>query len=54
MEMRMAVSVIISRFDLKLDPSYNPEKWYEDMCDYFVMVKGSLPTFLSPRQSVHG
>ena len=52
MEMRMAVSVIISRFDLKLDPSYNPHKWYEDMCDYFVMVKGPLPAFLSPRQSV--
>ena len=52
LEMRMAVSVIISRFDLKLDSSYDPQKWLEDMGDYFVMIKGSLPTLLSPRQSV--
>ena len=52
MEMRMAVSVIVSRFDLKLDPSYNPQKWHEDMVDYFVMIKGPLPTILSPRQTV--
>jgi cytochrome P450 len=51
MEMRMAVSAMVSRFDLKLDPSYDPQKWYEDMCDYFVMVKGPLPTLLSPRAS---
>ena len=53
MEMRMAVSMIISRFDLKLDPSYDPEKWFEDIRDYFVMVKGPLPTILTPRQSVN-
>ena len=52
MEMRMAVSVIVSRFDLELDPSYNPQKWYEDIRDYFSIIKGSLPTRLSPRQSV--
>ena len=52
LEMRMAVSVIVSRFDLKLDPSYNPQKWHEDLGDYFVMIKGALPTLLSPRQSV--
>ena len=51
MEMRMVVSVIVSRFDLKLDPSYNPQKWYEDMGDYFTMVKGPLPTLLSLRPS---
>ena len=52
MEARMAVSVIVSRFDFELDPSYNPQKWCEDMHDYFSMVKGPLPTLLSPRQSV--
>ena len=52
LEMRLAVSVIVSRFDLKLDPSYNPQKWYEDMGDNFVMSKGPLPTKISPRQSV--
>ena len=51
MEMRMVVSIIVSRFDLKLDPSYNPQKWFEDMGDYFIMTKGPLPTLLSPRPS---
>ena len=50
LEMRMAVSVMVSRFDLKLDPSFDPQKFYEDMNDYFVMFKGALPTLLSPRQ----
>jgi cytochrome P450 len=52
MEMRIAVSVIVSRFDLKLDPSYNPQKWYDDLGDYFVMIKGPLPALLSPRPAV--
>jgi len=52
MEMRMAVSVIISRFDLQLDPSYDLQKWYEDIHDYFSMAKGPLPTLLSPRHGV--
>jgi cytochrome P450 len=52
LEMRIAVTTIVSRFDLKLDPSYNSQKWYEDMSDYFAMIKGPLPTILSPRQSV--
>jgi cytochrome P450 len=52
MEMRMVVSVMVSRFDLKLDPSYDPQKWFEDMDDYFVMIKGPLPALLSPRQLV--
>ena len=51
MEMRMAVSVMVSRFDLKLDSSYNPQKWHEDVCDYFIMTKGPLPTLLWPRPS---
>jgi cytochrome P450 len=52
MEMRMVVSVMISRFHLQLDPSYDPQRWLDDMHDYFVMIKGPLPTLLSPRQSV--
>lgn len=41
----MMISVIVSRFDLKLDPPYNPQKWYEDMTrgDYFMTAKGPLP-----------
>ena len=39
-------------FDVRPDPSYNPEQWYDDLCDYFVMKKGALPAILSPRQSI--
>lgn len=52
MEMRMLVCLMVSRLDIRRDPSYNPEQWYNDMCDYFIMVKGSLPAVLSPRLSV--
>ena len=50
MEMRMVVTVMISRFDMKLDPSYNSQKWFDDISDYFSMATGSLPTLISPRQ----
>jgi len=52
MEMRMLVCLMVSRLDIKPDPSYNPKQWYDDLYDYFVMTKGSLPAVLSPRQSV--
>ncbi|KAF8802455.1 cytochrome P450 [Phlegmacium glaucopus] len=52
MEMRMLVCLMISRLDIKPDPSYKPNQWYDDLCDYFVMMRGSLPTLISSRQSV--
>ena len=53
MEIRMAICVIVSRFILKFGPSYyDPQTWFDDMCDYFIMVKGPLPTVLTPRQSI--
>jgi hypothetical protein len=45
--MRMVVSVIVSQFDLKLDPSYNPQKWNEEMGDYFITTKGPVPSFFA-------
>ena len=54
LEMRLAVSAIISRFDLKLDPAYDPCKWYDDIGDYFAIIKGEVPTLVSPRESDKG
>jgi cytochrome P450 len=48
MEMRMVLSIIVSRFDLKLDPSYNPQKWLEDTGGFFITTKGPLPNLLLP------
>ncbi|KAF8802471.1 cytochrome P450 [Phlegmacium glaucopus] len=51
MEMRMVVTLMTSRFDLAFEPSYNPQKWYDDLCDYFITVKGQLPARLSVRKA---
>ena len=49
MEMRMVITLMASRFDLDFEPGYNPLQWYNDICDYFIMVKGPLPTRISVR-----
>jgi len=54
MEMRMLVCLIVSQLDMKPAPFYKPEQWYDDLCDYFVMIKGALPVVLSPRRSAKG
>lgn len=40
-----------SRFDLAFEPGYNPLKWYDDIGDYFIMLKGELPVRLSIRKA---
>ncbi|RDB26248.1 hypothetical protein Hypma_006424 [Hypsizygus marmoreus] len=50
MEMRMLVCLMMQRFDMKFEDGYAPEKWEEDMLDYFVMMKGKLPVVLTPRK----
>ncbi|PPQ69697.1 hypothetical protein CVT26_001656 [Gymnopilus dilepis] len=51
LEMRMAVCMMISRLEFKLDGKYNPQKWNDDMLDYFVTMKGVLPTIITPRKT---
>ncbi|KAF8150653.1 cytochrome P450 [Crassisporium funariophilum] len=51
MEMRMVVCLMVHRLDMKFDASYNRERWFTDMLDYFVTMKGDLPTILSPRKA---
>jgi hypothetical protein len=46
----MAVSVIISRFDLKLDPSHNAQKCY-DVTISLWSKDGCLPSFLLDSRS---
>ncbi|PPR03076.1 hypothetical protein CVT24_012389 [Panaeolus cyanescens] len=52
MEMRMLVVLLIQRFDFALHPSYKPEQWEKEIGDFFVTVKGELPTLLKPRKGV--
>ena len=52
MELRMVITLMASRFDLAFEPGYNPLQWYDDICDYFITVKGPLPTRLSFRNKV--
>jgi len=51
MELRMVVTLMVSRFDFVFEPGYNPLKWYDDMCDHFNMKKGQLPVRLSIRKA---
>ena len=49
MELRMVMTLMASRFDLAFEPGYNPLKWCDDIRDYFITVKGQLPSRLSVR-----
>ena len=46
----MVIVLMVSRFDLAFEPGYNPLQWYDDIRDYFIMVKGRLPVRLSVRK----
>ncbi|CAA7267082.1 unnamed protein product [Cyclocybe aegerita] len=50
MEMRMVVSLMVQNFEMKFAKGYNPQQWYNDLTDYFVTMKGELPTILTPRK----
>ena len=50
LEMRMTVAMIVHRLEMKLEAGYDPETWFIDMLDYFVTMKGVLPTVLTPRK----
>ncbi|KAG6872248.1 hypothetical protein C0995_011597 [Termitomyces sp. Mi166 len=51
MEMRMLVCLLMHRYEMKFEEGYDVDRWDEDMCDYFVMMKGRLPVVLAPRKS---
>ncbi|KAJ3515892.1 hypothetical protein NLJ89_g1470 [Agrocybe chaxingu] len=51
MEMRMVVSLMVQNFEMKFADGYNPQQWYNDLTDYFVTMKGELPTILILRKT---
>ncbi|PPQ88069.1 hypothetical protein CVT25_013677 [Psilocybe cyanescens] len=51
MEMRMVICLILQQVDLKLAEGYNPEQWSADVKDYFITLKGPLPTVITPRKA---
>ncbi|KAF9048451.1 cytochrome P450 [Panaeolus papilionaceus] len=52
MEMRMLVILLMQRFEFALDPRYDPAAWEKEIGDFFVTLKGVLPTLLTPRKGV--
>lgn len=46
----MLVCIIMSRFDMSFEKGYRPKQWEDDMCDYFVMMRGKLPVVLTARK----
>ena len=48
-EMRMLIAVLVQRFDMALEPNYNPARWEAEMEDWLVVKKGRLPVILSAR-----
>jgi len=50
MELRMVITLMASRFDIAFEPGYNPLQWCDDICDYFITVKGRLPARLPVRK----
>ncbi|KAF7333641.1 hypothetical protein MSAN_02407100 [Mycena sanguinolenta] len=49
LEIRMVVAHIMQAFELQFSDGYDTQRWEEDMKDYFVMQKGSLPINLTRR-----
>lgn len=48
-EMLMVVSVLLQRFDFRLNDGFDAEAWPLLLRDYFVLTKGPLPVILTPR-----
>lgn len=49
LEMRMVVSLLIQRFEMRLEDGYDEKQWEEDLRDWFVMNVGRLPVVLTYR-----
>jgi cytochrome P450 len=49
-EMRLVLSVLVRQFDMKFKPKYHPQKWWEDMDDYYVLNNGKLDVVITERK----
>lgn len=52
MEMRVVVSYIVQRFDMKVANGYDLNEWEGSLSDYFILTKGELPVVLTPHTRV--
>jgi cytochrome P450 len=48
-EMRVVVSYIVQRFDMKPAPGYDLDQWEKELQDFYVMKKGHLPVGITAR-----
>ena len=48
-EMRMVITLLVQRFEMRLADGYDPREWFENTNDWFVVKTGQLPVILTPR-----
>ncbi|KLO12993.1 high nitrogen upregulated cytochrome P450 monooxygenase 2 [Schizopora paradoxa] len=46
---RMVVTILMQRFDMRIAEGYNPKRWEEEMEEYFVLKIGKLPVVVSAK-----
>lgn len=49
LEMRMVVSVLMQRFEMRFADGYDPKEWEENLEDWFLLSTGPLLVVLTPR-----
>ncbi|EJD01468.1 cytochrome P450 [Fomitiporia mediterranea MF3/22] len=48
-ELRMAVALLVQRFDMRFEEGYDPREWNDKLEDWFIMLTGKLPVVLTVR-----
>lgn len=49
LEMRLLIALLLHRFDMQFDPTYDSALWEKDLEDWFIMKAGPLPVMLTSR-----
>ena len=49
LELRMLVSTLVQKFDIKFAEGYDPRKWHEELQDFTAAMVGKLPVVLELR-----
>jgi cytochrome P450 len=47
--MCVVVASVVQRFDIQVAPGYDLNRWEEELEDYFLFSKGTLPVVLTER-----
>jgi hypothetical protein len=48
-EMRVVVASVVQQFDIRVAPGYDLGRWEEELEDYFLFSKGTLPVVVTER-----